>query len=364
MKILFLSDLLAYGGASKLIYDLLPRMVEQGNECEITILTDDHSKYIDQLRSKGIPVNVVPKEAKGHIARIAFIKEQIQNGQYDIVHANLFPVIYYAAIVKQLLGAKCPPLVMTEHSTDNKRRHHRFFRPIEKYIYRKYDHIISISDKTQEKLCEWLNRKADNSFSIIENGIDLTMFQNAEAVEREALCNSTEENDILLLMVGSFTQQKNHDRMIEALSLLPEKFKLLFLGEGPLLESVKQKVCEYHIEHRTVFLGFRRDVARIMHTADVLVIPSLWEGFGLIAAEGMACGIPIAASDVPGLSEIIGNIGVKFSPYNAQDMANKIKMATEYINDCSYREKSIQRSLRYDINLTVSKYLDLYKRLK
>ena len=61
MKILFISGLLSYGGASKLIFDLLPRMKEKGHDCELLILTDKQSKYIDDLEKIGVPVRVVPK---------------------------------------------------------------------------------------------------------------------------------------------------------------------------------------------------------------------------------------------------------------------------------------------------------------
>ena len=152
MRILFLSDLLAYGGASKLIYDLLPRMAKHGHECELLILTEAHSKYVEDLKNHGIPVTVVPPQYSSHRAKIQYIKAHIQNDKYDVVHSNLFPMIYYCSIVKLLLRKKCPLLVMTEHSTDNKRRHKAFLRPLEKFIYNNYDHIISISEKTREAL--------------------------------------------------------------------------------------------------------------------------------------------------------------------------------------------------------------------
>jgi len=139
MKILFISGLLSYGGASKLIFDLLPRMKAKGHDCELLILTDKQSKYIDDLERIGISVHVIPKEENGHIKKIQYLKNWIKNGHYDIVHVNLFPTIYYCSMVKRLLGKQCPPLVMTEHSTDNKRRHKSYLRPLEQFVYKKYD---------------------------------------------------------------------------------------------------------------------------------------------------------------------------------------------------------------------------------
>jgi glycosyltransferase involved in cell wall biosynthesis len=361
MRILFLSDLLAYGGASKLIYDLLPRMVQQGNECELLILTKNHSKYIKDLRKQGVLVNIVPKEIKGPWAKIQYIKCWIEKGCYDVIHANLFPITYYCSIIKRILGNKCPPLVMTEHSTDNRRRHKAYLRPLEKFIYKKYDHVISISDKTQENLCKWLNTEGNKRFSVIENGIDVETFRAAKQLEKKVVCENYEEGDILLLTVGSFTPQKNHEKLLEAVALLPPNYKLLLCGEGPLETEIKGKVEKLRLGDRVVFLGFRKDVARIMHTADILVIPSIWEGFGLIAVEGMACGIPIAASDVPGLSEVVGNAGVKFDSKDADSIAEIVKGLRN--NSNQYVVLGNKRAEKYNIQKTTSLYVGIYKNL-
>lgn len=363
MRILFISNLLSYGGASKLLYDLLPRMKEKGYDCELLILTDKQSKYIDELENIGIPVYVVPNSEKGHIKRIQYLKNWIKKGHYDIVHVNLFPAIYYCSMVKILLGKRCPSLVMTEHSTDNKRRHKPYLRPIERFIYNKYEHIISISVKTQENLCKWLRTEGDLRFSVIENGIDIDVFKSAKPISKNKLCESYNFGDVLLLMVGSFTPQKNHAKLLEALSFLPGNYKLLLAGEGPLQNEIKSKAKELDVQERVFFLGFRRDIASIMHSVDMLVIPSIWEGFGLIAAEGMACGLPIAASDVPGLSEIVGDVGVKFTPTNPKDIAQKIKDCALLIKDNALIEKMSRRVSKYDINRMVDQYLAVYNNL-
>ena len=364
MKILFLSDLLAYGGASKLIYDLLPRMVAKGHECELLILTDDNSKYVEELRNKGVPVHIVPKDVKGHLGNVRYIKKWIEHGNYNIIHANLFPTIYYCSLVKRILGKKCPPLVMTEHNTDNRRRHKPFLRPVEKFVYKAYDHVISISDKTQENLCNWLGTEGEAKYTVIENGIDLEKFMNSKSIPQNELYETYKEGDILLLTVGRFSVQKNHKKLIEALNLLPAKYKLLLCGEGELEKEIREQVTKLELSDRVVFLGFRKDIADIMRSADILVIPSIWEGFGLIAAEGMACGIPITASDVPGLSEVVGDAGIKFNPNSPAD----ISKAVSHISDSTEMKHRVvklglEKAKEYDINRMVERYLKAYSNL-
>lgn len=364
MKILFLSGLLSYGGASKLIFDMLPRMKAKGNICELLVLSGKESKYINDLCQQGILVHIIPSDIRGHLKKIKYIMNWISSRNYDVIHVNLFPTIYYCSIVKVLLGRKCPPMVMTEHSTDNRRRHKPFLRPVEKFIYKKYDYIISISEQTQEKLCTWLKQKNRLKFTVIENGIDVKSFKNAKAISPNALYSQYCCDDILLLTVGSFTPQKNHKILIEALAHLPDRFKLILAGEGPLENEIRAQIKNLNLENRVVFLGFRRDIPEIMHTADILVIPSLWEGFGLIAVEAMACGLPIVASNVPGLAEVIGECGIKFDPRSTQDIIKSIlfmqnkQMQREYVN-LAYNKVD-----RYDISNTVTEYLKIYNTFK
>ena len=112
-----------------------------------------------------------------------------------------------------------------------------------------------------------------------------------------------------------------------------------------------------------VFLGFRRDVAKIMHSSDILVIPSIWEGFGLIAAEGMACGLPIAASNVPGLAEIVGDVGLKFEPEDPDSIKTAISSLYQIIDEGEMTARLQKRAKDYDINKTVQEYLAVYKKL-
>lgn len=360
MKILFLSVLLSYGGASKLIYDLLPRIEALGHQCDLLLLTGEHSKYIEDLRKKGISVSIVPKEIRSHFGKIKYIKNWIQDGNYDVIHANLFPMIYYCSIVKRMIGRKCAPIVMTEHNTDNRRRHLRVLKPIERYIYLNYDHVISISEKTQENLLNWVGINSSTKFSVVVNGIDVEYFKNAQPLEKKKLYQCYKDGDILLLNVGRFSLQKNHEKLIKALSQLPLNYILLLIGEGELQDKIKKQVHDLNLDERVVFLGFRKDVASIMHTADVLVIPSVWEGFGLIAAEGMACGIPIAASDVPGLSDVLGEAAVKFNPMDYHDIAKKIEQLSRKDN-FKMKELALERVKHFNLSQMINSYINIYR---
>lgn len=367
MRILYVINSLSGGGAEKLMNDLLPRLNIIGYDCELLVLTLNNEKYLNSLTSNGIKVTEVPVKLKGHLSKLYYIYKYIDNGKYDLVHANLFPVLYYCSLIKRIKPNSIP-FVFTEHNTDNRRRHIKMLRPLEKVIYKPFDCIISISNETQESLLKWLKINTMNSdirkFKVISNGVPLEEFYNAIPYSREKIYSSILKNDYLLCMIGSFTEQKNHLFILDVIKLLPNNFKLVLLGEGPLKKTIEMRIIELGLEKRVIMMGFRKDIAAIIKSCDQVVVPSKWEGFGLIAVEAMACGKPVVCNDVPGLSGVVGNAGVRIEPDNVEMFKEGIlKVAFETTEKkselCFYEQAS-----KFDIEIMKQNYCDIYNALR
>lgn len=257
-----------------------------------------------------------------------------------------------------------PKLVMTEHNTDNRRRHIKLSRPLEKLIYRNYDKVTSISDKVQEVLLDWLRPNDRDKYVVIYNGIAAENFRNSRPYERSDLVPEISGKDKLLCVIGSLTEQKNYFFMLEVMESLPDNYHVLCLGEGPLKQKIINKVQQKGLQKRVHLLGFRKDAARILKTVDVLVIPSLWEGFGLIAVEALASQTPVVVSNVPGLAEVVGDAGIKCSVNNVDEFTRAIKKVT---NDNEYARQLAKLGKKqvnkYDVRKMTKDYLKLYKQL-
>ncbi len=364
MRILHIINNLGSGGAERLIADLLPRLNSYDEiECELLLLTDEKNVFDKELIKNGIKVNVLQRRKIYNLLNAIDIAKFVNKGNYDIIHAHLFPTQYWVALAKPHFKNKKIKLITTEHSSHNRRREKAYFKHIDKYIYRKYDKIISISEKTQENLMNWLKvkEKCRDKFIVIHNGIDMDKFSNALPYKKEEIVSKFNEETKVITMVARFSEAKDQPTLIRAMKKLNSDIHLVLVGEGPLLEECKKLTNDLGISERVHFLGYREDVARIMKTSDIIVLSSNWEGFGLSAAEGMASGKPVIASDVDGLREIIGDAGILFERGNHVNLSNLI---SELISDKSYYnqivEKEFNKSKHYDIENNLNFLIKLY----
>lgn len=362
MKILHIITSLKGGGAEKLLAEALPVMNKNGIESEVLLLSTGKNIYKKELEENGIMVyetGVKSIYSPMQIFKIGpFLKK------YDIVHTHLFPTQYWAIMAKKIFRIKIP-MVTTEHSTNNRRRNRKELRWIERIIYNNYDRIICISKEAKVKLIEWVP-KIESRTTVIYNGINLKSIEDAKPYNRMKFFGEFKinKNSKIILMVSRFSMQKDYKTLINAAKLLPEDYHIILVGKGPLKDEMIYLAESLNISHRVHFLGYRKDVERIMKSVDLYVQSSHWEGFGIAAAEAMAAGLPVVASDVPGLSEVVGNGGILFPKGNHESLAIKIEEI------CSSQEKYQKvankcnmKSKEFDIEEMVNKYIKEYLEL-
>lgn len=333
MRVLHIINDLGSGGAEKLIEEILPPMNKtKGIKADVLLLSDSKNVFDKKLKDSGVKVDIVPLRNLYNPLNIYYIRKYIIEGEYDIVHAHLFPTFYWVSIASKFIFKNKPKFVMTEHNTHNRRRERNYLRYLEKFIYSSYDKIISISQQTQDNLVKWLKPSQTqlDRFIVIENGINIDRFKNAKPYNKVDICNKFTEDIRLVCMVARFSEQKDQPTLIKAIKELPENVHLLLIGEGTLKQKNENLAKEIGVSDRVHFLGFRNDVEKILKTVDIVVLSSNWEGFGLVAAEGMAAGKPLIASKVEGLGEIVGGYGLLF---NKGDSGELSKLLNKLLND-------------------------------
>ena len=359
MKILHTITSLELGGAEKLLTELIPAQIAMGHEAELLILCDKNAVFMDNFKLKNIPVHVSKYNSIKTWKNMFQIKKYAKKGKFDVVHSHLTHAQYWTSLASRIdFGKRI--YITTEHSTSNNRRQKFIFKLIDRFIYKPYKKIISISPATQEELIKWIggNKKR---FEIIENGIDLSRFSQGNKIDLSEYGLDTD--DKIIIMISRFHKAKDQDTVIKSLEFLPKIYKLVLVGDGERREELEKLTSEKNLSSRVFFLGIRKDIPDLLKTSYISVQSSIFEGFGITALESMRAGIPTIATDVPGLSAIVKGGGILFPvgdykklakiifSLERNDMYNKIK------NSC------IEKSKMYDIKITAEKYINLYSSL-
>lgn len=358
MKILHVINSLRTGGAEKLLVDLVVWLREKDIRVEVAVLNGEETPLLERLREECIKVYILSEGKRAEYSPLHVFRLRSLLDSYDIVHVHLFPAQYWGALAS-VLSSRHPLMVTTEHSTYNTRCKYRLASWIDKMVYARYDAVICISRAVVQMM-----RKKVRGVKLcqVDNGIRTQVFKMRREADKKAL--GLGDDVFLLLQVARFQEEKDQDSVIRALGFLPQNIHVAFAGEGERLESCKQLALEEGVMDRTHFLGVRNDIPALWALADVGVMSSHWEGFGLAAVEGMASGKPVVVSRVEGLADVVGDKRLQFTPSNPRDLADKI---LSLYGDADLMEElaqyCLERSSRYDISAMAEGYLSLYTNL-
>ena len=345
MKVLHVISSLEIGGAQRLLSDLMPIQKQQGIDVSLLVLKSEDNDFSRKVSEAGVPI--ISLNVKSFRNPFLAFKVRSIIKDYDVVHAHLVHALYICSLAS--IGYKLR-LIYTEHSTSNNRRGKAYLRPIEKYIYGRYNKLISISQQTQEALQEWLQSN-DDRFIVINNGVDTKAFAN---IHKEVIPKS-------LIMVSRFASSKDQETVIRAMKDLDEDVTLSFVGDGANLEHCKKVANDIGVENRVKFLGARSDVALLVAESYIGIQSSNWEGFGLTAVEIMACGKPVIATDVDGLKQVVEGAGLLFPVGDNKRLAEIVfKLLTDSTFYKLHSQKCVERAMQYDIINMVGSYLDVY----
>ena len=182
-----------------------------------------------------------------------------------------------------------------------------------KYLVKKYTTLgISVSKQAAISLFgpQW---NIDNRYRIIQCGINVDLFN--KAVNKKTIRNKLgiKSNSRVIGHVGRFSEQKNHPFIIDVFSeilKIDSSIRLLLIGDGENLLDIKKLALRKDIEDKIIFTGLRHDIAELMLGAmDIFLVPSLWEGLGLVIIEAQAAGLPCILSDnIPNEADIIPDL--------------------------------------------------------
>lgn len=360
MRVLhIINSLMPGGGAEQLLGDLLPALKKRGIEPRVvTLYKYDDSQIEQKLLDERIYVDRINSLVRYNPFILFYLQNAARKGNFNIIHSHLFPSQYYGSM---LVPNSKTALITTEHNILNKRRKNKLFRPLEYKVYSKYDKILCISNAVAYSLNVWIPGIGER-IEVIYNGRDLTNFNSAVSLKRPEIGVSNAVP--LVIAVSSLSQQKDYNTLIKAIKKLPG-VHLLVVGQGPLKNSLMKLAVDLGVGERIHFLGHRNDVAQLIKTADVFTQSSHWEGFGLTVVEAMACGVPVIATNVPGVNEVIvdGVSGILVPPKDENALAASISavLSNEHLSN-KLRMNGLERAKKFSIDTMADEVTNIYRK--
>lgn len=306
MRVTHLIKATGIAGAEAHLLTLLPELAKHGIEPRLIIL-ESPSRPMAGLAQRagavGVPVHILPIYADADPSLVFRLSRLMHAHGPDILHTHLIHADLYGALAAGLAAVR--PLVRTCHNDDRFRRWAPV-RAVSRALGRRFGRVIVISDY----LGEFVKRVEGVPPARIERiyyGLDPDEYLRDARADgiRSSFDIGSDEN--VIGYVGRLAEQKGVGDLLEAFGYLAPQFpaaRLLIVGDGPLRRRLAAQ-AERVGWGRVIFAGWRSDVPAIMQAIDVLVVPSHWEGFGLVTLEAMAARRPVIASRVSALPEIV-----------------------------------------------------------
>jgi glycosyltransferase involved in cell wall biosynthesis len=355
VTILHLINNLGPGGAEKLLTDVF--LLDQQHDNILYLLSSKGNFFLQRLENLNKRIIISKRKSIYSIMHFIDLYKTMKLLNPAIVHVHLFPSLYYASVMSRFFPNTV--FVFTEHSTTNRRRTKPYFRPIERWIYNGYERVIAISEPVATSLSHWL--QSSTTISIIQNGLHLDDYIHATPIDMKNYLHLASGSK-LLLMVARFTPYKNHEILLEALSLLESDVHLLLVGEGETKSLLLSKCEELQILERVHFLGLRTDVPQLLKSVDVAVLSSHYEGFGLFALEAIATGCALVITNTPGLINIVGLYANVVASNTSIEMSVVIRQLLQ--SELKKSSTSIQTLFPFSMKSYLNKINTLYRSVK
>lgn len=297
------------GGVEHVVLDLLQH---QDQARFRSFLACRGAPLADAAAALGVPVMATPDLAPGlaGASRIALLARRLRSVRPDVLHAHLtWPLDAQYALAAARL-ARVPAVVATAHLFVDVTLGRRVAAQ-QRLATRLVDRYMAVSAAVRDRLVAdlgWPPSKID----VVRNGVPPGVARAAPPLPRQSLAP---DGEAIVLVPARLTGQKGQRHLLRAAAGIPGA-RLVFAGDGPDRPMLEAEAAALGLDGRVVFLGHRSDVPSLLSIADVVVLPSLWEGLPLAVLEAMAAGRPVVATAVGGLREVItpGRDGLLVEP--------------------------------------------------
>ena len=354
-RVLICSPVLLIGGTEMHMLNLVGVLSTSGYQVTVCCYYEFADEMVSEFRRIGIEVILMGfKRSDGLIRLILGLRKLFNKLKPDIIHIQYVAPGFIPVLTAYLAGIK--PIFASVHQPGTP------YGRKEKFLLRmaaKLSTAFFCVSQSAER--SWFGDSALWNLDAVKNGRKhFTIYNGVDCEHIQRIANEIAQGDLkaslgltgrpVVGVVGRLRKEKGHAWLFEAIKhvikVIPDVI-LLVVGDGPDRESLKQKAENLGISQNVIWAGQKlpEEVYRLHALMDVVVVPSLFEGFGLTAAEAMAARRPVVASSVEGLSEVVADsqTGYLLPPGNSKVLAEAL---VKLLKNPELREKMGQRGHR------------------
>jgi glycosyltransferase involved in cell wall biosynthesis len=335
---------LSPAGAERCVVNLATGLPADRFEVQVAAL--EGGALVETLRAAAVKVTLAGAPRRRPVRALMRLARLLRRERIDLLHTHLFHADLAGRAAAALAGTA--RLLHTVHVAERRFRPHHF--AFARLLAGRCDRIVCVSESVKRHHAR-LSGLGDSRYAVIPNGIDVDRYRRDElARQRLRRQWGVADGETLVAFLGRLDPQKDPLGLLAAFerAVTPRPqpaMKLVMAGTGSLEAAVRRAAERPSLGGCVKVLGFRDDVPAILSAADLLAMPSRWEGFGLAAAEAMAASLPVAATRVEGLGEVVldGQTGLLTPPGDTEAFAAALRTLA---GDPALRERMGRRGLQ------------------
>jgi len=354
IKIVYIINSFALGGAEKLLLNLCRSLNKEKFEIFVCSATAG-GPLANEFEKAGLAIKIFQKRTKLGLSVIWQIYKFLKEVKPQIVHTHLFGGDTWGRLAAILAGI--PVIISTEHSINLEEGWlKKKIKLVLSWFSKK---IIAISEGVRDYSIK-AEKISPKKLAVIYNGIDLKTFQyrGFRPIQAGQLINAA--------VTARLEKEKGHKYLLAALSKINKKypnFTLNIIGTGSLEADLKQQAANLGVLEKIVFWGQQLEPEKILKNMDLFILPSLLEGLGIVLLEAQAIGVPVLASNVGGIKEVIkdNETGLLFEPQNAQAIFEAVNAL---LSNQALAKKLIENAYaQVQAKFTLAKMVEAYEKL-
>lgn len=358
-----------FGGSGVVATELGKGLAQEGHQVHFITYSQpsrldflNENLYYHEVNTRSYPLfEYAPYE----LALASKMVSVVKNEHLDLLHVHYaIPHASAAYMAKQILKAEgiVIPVVTTLHGTDiTLVGKDPTYEPVVTFSINQSDGVTAVSEHLRKET--FSSFKITREIEVIPNFIDLEKFKKQKKDHfKKAICPNGES---LIVHTSNFREVKRVLDVVRIFNNIVKEIpaKLLMIGDGPDRDDAENLCRELKIAEDVRFLGKLEAVEEVLSVADLFLMPSAKESFGLAALEAMACEVPVISSDTGGLPElnVQGETGFLSAVGDVEDMTRKALFVLDPSNLRRFKENALRRAKEFDISRILPLYESYYE---